>query len=113
MSPCADSSLILGLILSENCDLVRVVDGKIKVGEVIRFMATGFEYEVTQLVSSPLSEKRSELSTGEVGFVCAPIKTIGHTKIGDTVTHADRPAATPLSGYAKVADGLQWYLSSK
>ncbi|MGA1134822.1 MAG: translation elongation factor 4 [bacterium] len=82
--------------------LIRVVDGRIKVGEVIRFMATGFEYEVTQLgVFTPFRKERSELSTGEVGFVCASIKTIGHTKIGDTVTHADRPATTPLSGYAE------------
>ena len=87
----------LGIVI-----LVRVVDGKIKVGEVIRFMATGFEYEVKQLgVFTPFRKERSELSTGEVGFVCASIKTIGHTKIGDTVTHADRPAATPLSGYAE------------
>ena len=87
----------LGIVI-----LVRVVDGKIKVGEVIRFMATGFEYEVTQLgVFTPFRKERFELSTGEVGFVCASIKTIGHTKIGDTVTHADRPATNPLSGYAE------------
>ncbi|MDG2196218.1 MAG: translation elongation factor 4 [SAR324 cluster bacterium] len=87
----------LGIVI-----LIRVVDGRIKVGEVIRFMATGFEYEVTQLgVFTPFREERSELGTGEVGFVCASIKTIGHTKIGDTVTHADRPATTPLSGYAE------------
>ena len=87
----------LGIVI-----LIRVVDGRIKVGEVIRFMATGFEYEVTQLgVFTPFRKERSELGTGEVGFVCASIKTIGHTKIGDTVTHADRPATTPLSGYAE------------
>jgi len=87
----------LGIVI-----LIRVVDGRIKVGEVIRFMATGFEYEVTQLgVFTPFRKERSELSTGEVGFVCASIKTIGHTKIGDTVTHAERPATAPLSGYAE------------
>ena len=87
----------LGIVI-----LIRVVDGRIKVGEVIRFMATGFEYEVTQLgVFTPFRKERSELGTGEVGFVCASIKTIGHTKIGDTVTHADRPATIPLSGYAE------------
>ena len=87
----------LGIVI-----LIRVVDGTIKVGEVIQFMATGFEYEVTQLgVFTPFRKERSELGTGEVGFVCASIKTIGHTKIGDTVTHADRPATTPLSGYAE------------
>tara|TARA_X000000950_G_scaffold117780_1_gene147523 strand:+ start:7213 stop:9042 length:1830 start_codon:yes stop_codon:yes gene_type:complete len=87
----------LGIVI-----LIRVIDGRITVGEVIRFMATGFEYEVTQLgVFTPFRKERSELSTGEVGFVCASIKTIGHTKIGDTVTHAERPATTPLSGYAE------------
>ena len=87
----------LGIVI-----LIRVVDGRIRVGEVIQFMATGFEYEVTQLgVFTPFRKERSELSTGEVGFVCASIKTIGHTKIGDTVTHAERPATTPLSGYAE------------
>ena len=87
----------LGIVI-----LIRVVDGTIKVGEVIQFMATGFEYEVTQLgVFTPFRKERSELSTGEVGFACASIKTIGHTKIGDTVTHANNPATTSLSGYAE------------
>jgi len=65
-------------------------------------MATGKEYEVTQLgVFTPFRRECDELKMGDVGFLCASIKTIGHTRIGDTVTLAEHPAEQPLPGYAE------------
>ena len=87
----------LGIVI-----LIRVVEGAVRLGDQIRFMATGYEYEVTQMgVFTPFRKEREELGPGEVGFVCASIKTIGHTKIGDTVTLANHPAKDPLPGYAE------------
>ncbi|MBF0288304.1 MAG: elongation factor 4 [SAR324 cluster bacterium] len=82
--------------------MVRVIDGSVRTGEKIRFMATGKEYEVTELgIFTPFQQARKELSTGEVGYICASIKTIGHTKIGDTVTLCGNPAQEPLPGYTE------------
>ncbi len=82
--------------------MVRVVDGAVCKGDKIRFMATGQEYEVTQLgIFNPFQEEQKELLTGEVGFISASIKTMGHTKVGDTVTLADNPAQIALPGYAE------------
>ncbi len=81
--------------------MVRVVDGKVRLGDKIRFMATGREYEVMQLGNfNPFQQEKKVLLSGEVGFISASIKTIGHTKIGDTVTLRDYPAREPLPGYA-------------
>ena len=83
--------------------MVRVVDGQVRVGDKIRFMATAREYEVTRLGNfTPFHHEKEVLLSGEVGFICASIKTIGHTKIGDTVTLRDQPSQTPLPGYAEV-----------
>ena len=83
--------------------MVRVVDGRVRVGDKIRFMATAREYEVTRLGNfTPFHHEKEVLLSGEVGFICASIKTIGHTKIGDTVTLRDQPSQIPLPGYAEV-----------
>ena len=82
--------------------MVRVVDGQVRVGDKIRFMVTQQEYEVIQLgIFTPFQEERKTLKAGEVGFICASIKTIGHTKIGDTVTLSDNPAQEALPGYSE------------
>jgi len=82
--------------------MIRVVDGSVRVGDKIRFMATAKEFEVVQLgVFTPFREERSELGLGEVGFLSASIKTIGHTRIGDTVTTVANPSKKALSGYAE------------
>jgi len=82
--------------------MIRIVDGRVNAGDVVHFMATRQDYEVTQLgVFTPFREEHETLGPGEVGFLCASIKTIGHTKIGDTVTLAKRSASQPLSGYAE------------
>ena len=87
----------LGIVI-----MIRVVDGSVRVGDQVIFMATGKEYEVTQLgVFTPFRRECDELKMGDVGFLCASIKTIGHTRIGDTVTLAEHPAEQPLPGYAE------------
>ena len=87
----------LGIVI-----MIRVVDGSVRLGDRVIFMATGKEYEVTQLgVFTPFRRECDELKMGDVGFLCASIKTIGHTRIGDTVTLAEHPADQPLPGYAE------------
>ena len=87
----------LGIVI-----MIRIIDGKVRVGDKIRFMATTKEFEVVQLgVFTPFREECSELGLGEVGYLSASIKTIGHTKIGDTVTTAENPSQEPLAGYAE------------
>lgn len=83
--------------------LCRVVDGAIKKGDKIKFMATGVEYEVLKLgFFTPTPNEVGELDTGEVGFIICGIKSIRDVKVGDTVTHAKKGAATPLAGFKKV-----------
>jgi len=83
---------------------VRIVDGKVQRGDNIRFMSTGNEYTVTEVgYFKPGSLLGSdELTAGEVGYICAAIKDITDATVGDTVTLADRPAASPLPGYKVV-----------
>ena len=81
----------------------RIVDGKLKVGDKIRFMSTGASHEVTELgVSTPKDEKVKELVSGDVGYVCASIKKISDVKIGDTITLDDNPAKEVLPGYKEI-----------
>ncbi len=83
--------------------LVRVVDGSLRKGQKIRMMATGAEYELTELgVFAPFPFALEELRTGEVGFLAASIKSVEDTKVGDTVTDARRRAETPLPGFKEV-----------
>ena len=87
----------LGIVI-----MIRIIDGKVRVGDKIRFMATTKEFEVVQLgVFTPFREECSELGLGEVGYLSASIKTIGHTRIGDTVTTAENPSQEALAGYAE------------
>ncbi|HEX7927586.1 MAG TPA: translation elongation factor 4, partial [bacterium] len=83
--------------------LVRVVNGTLKKGDTIRFTATGKEFEVaTVSKATPLRKEVDILAAGEVGFISAAIKVIHDARVGDTVMHADRPAAEPLPGYKHV-----------
>ena len=80
--------------------LVRIVNGSIKVGDKIKLMATGASYDVTELgVRTPKEEKRDILYSGEVGFICASIKSISDIKVGDTITLDNNPCIKPLPGY--------------
>jgi GTP-binding protein LepA len=83
--------------------LVRVVDGRIKLKDKVLLVATGGIYEVTRLgVFSPEMVDRQELSAGEVGFLVAGIKKLQDAKVGDTITHKDRPTTEPLPGFREV-----------
>lgn len=80
--------------------LSRVVNGSVKVGDKIKMMATGATYDITEiLVHSPKEVKVDELYAGEVGCICASIKSINDVKVGDTITNALNPASKPLPGY--------------
>jgi GTP-binding protein LepA len=73
--------------------LVRVVDGTLKVGQRIKFMATGAAYDVDRVgYFTPKQVLINELTPGEVGFITAGVKNIHDTKVGDTITDEKRPA---------------------
>ena len=79
---------------------VRVVDGQIKAGQKIRFMATGKEFEVIEVGTfAPERRVGQTIGTGEVGYVAASIKTIGDATVGDTITDTLHPASESLGGY--------------
>ncbi|RBW70492.1 translation elongation factor 4 [Bacillus taeanensis] len=82
---------------------IRIVEGSVKVGEKIRMMATGKEFEVTELgVFTPKPIAKKELSVGDVGFLTAAIKNVGDTQVGDTITTVKNPADQSLPGYRKM-----------
>ncbi|MBW8723786.1 MAG: elongation factor 4 [Inquilinus limosus] len=80
--------------------LVRVVEGTLKVGQKVRFMATGAARELDRVgYFTPKAVQVRELGPGEVGFITAGIKEIAETKVGDTITEDRRPAAAALPGF--------------
>ncbi|WP_054950048.1 translation elongation factor 4 [Numidum massiliense] len=82
---------------------IRVVDGVIKKGMTIEMMATGKQFTVDEVgMFTPHPVAVEELSSGDVGFVIGGIKTVGDTRVGDTMTDAARPAAEPLPGYQRM-----------
>ena len=82
---------------------VCIKDGEVKVGDKIRFMQNNTEYEITELgVKTPNEIKRDKLVAGEVGYLCASIKSIKDINIGDTITLVDNPCAQALPGYRKM-----------
>ena len=83
--------------------LFRIMDGVLKVGDVIHLMAGNRDYEVVRLgVFSPNAIDVAELGAGEVGFLCANIKELGHARVGDTITLRDNPADEPVPGFKEV-----------
>ena len=83
--------------------LVRIVDGELEKGKKIRVMSTGRDFCVDQVgIFTPKRTPRAKLMTGEVGYVVAGIKDIDGAPVGDTLTLAERPAATPLPGFQAV-----------
>ncbi|MBB5173955.1 translation elongation factor 4 [Texcoconibacillus texcoconensis] len=81
----------------------RVVEGGIRPGDKIRMMATEKDFEVQELgVFTPNPEARDELTVGDVGFLTASIKNVGDSRVGDTITHANRPAPEMLPGYKRM-----------
>lgn len=83
--------------------LVRMVDGTIKKGDKIKFMATDRDYEVLRMGKyKPFPAPQETLEAGEVGFIICGIKDIRDVKVGDTVTGAKHPAAEPLAGFQRI-----------
>jgi GTP-binding protein LepA len=81
---------------------IRVVDGRIGPGMRMRMMSTGRDFVVDEVgVFRPVMTPIAELRTGEVGYVVASIKNVRDSRVGDTVTDAERPASEPLAGYRK------------
>lgn len=81
---------------------VRIFDGEVKVGDKIRFMASGSDYEVIELgINSPKEIKKDKLSAGEVGWISASLKNIQDIQVGDTITLTNNPTPEPLPGYKK------------
>ncbi len=82
---------------------VRVFDGKVKIGDKIQMMKTGKAYEVTEVgVFTPSMKPVNELCVGDVGYICASIKNLSDTKVGDTITDAENPCSEALPGYKDV-----------
>ncbi len=83
--------------------LVRIFDGVVKPGMKIKLMSTGRIFEISEVgIFSPKRTKTNELKAGAVGYVVAGMKDVSDTKVGDTLTDADRPTMTPLPGYREV-----------
>lgn len=83
--------------------LVRIFDGVVKPGTKIKLMSTGRIFEISEVgIFSPKRTKTNELQAGAVGYVVAGMKDVSDTKVGDTLTDADRPTVTPLPGYREV-----------
>ncbi|MEX1308119.1 MAG: translation elongation factor 4, partial [Eubacteriales bacterium] len=81
---------------------VRVIDGEVKKGDEIRYMATKKDFEVTEVgIFSPGQIPVKMLRAGDVGYIAASVKNVADTRVGDTVTHTQNPTAEPLPGYKK------------
>ena len=81
----------------------RIKNGKVSVGDKIKMMQTGSVYEVTELgVHNPKEEHKQELTSGEVGYITASIKSLEDVKVGDTLTLESNPTDKPFEGYKQV-----------
>lgn len=82
---------------------IRIFEGTVKAGDKIKMMATGKEFEVTEVgVFTPKATPVDRLSVGEVGYLTASIKHVGDTRVGDTITNAKNGTTEPLPGYRKL-----------
>ncbi|EFN51311.1 hypothetical protein CHLNCDRAFT_49251 [Chlorella variabilis] len=80
----------------------RVMDGELRRGDLVKFMNTGCEYDITELgVLSPKAVEVDSLYAGEVGYLAASIKQVADARVGDTVTLKKQPAAEALGGYTE------------
>lgn len=83
---------------------IRIMQGKLKVGDSIKLMATGSKHNIVECgyLRATNLEPTSELSSGEVGYIAASIKTVSDARVGDTVTTVENSALEPLPGYRAV-----------
>ncbi len=81
----------------------KIVDGSIEPGDIIRFFSHGRQFEVDEVGCRRLQNiPLPKMSAGEVGYLYASIKNVADTRVGDTITHAKKPAASPLPGFVAV-----------
>ncbi|HJA69913.1 MAG TPA: translation elongation factor 4 [Firmicutes bacterium] len=109
--PKGDAQAPLQALIFDSCydnfkgalSFVRIKNGSVKVGDRIRMMSTNAEFEVTETgVFTPHYTPCDMLSAGDVGYIAASIKNVSQTRVGDTITGADRPAESALPGYKEV-----------
>ena len=83
---------------------IRVVEGTLRPGDRIKLMSTGAEFDVVEVgYMEPFGLNKGEfLAAGDVGYITASIKSVGETRVGDTVTLANNPASEPLPGFKEV-----------
>lgn len=82
---------------------VRIMQGAVKSGEAIKMMSSGLEYKVEQLGIFKIDyEEKDKLEAGDVGYIISGLKTVSDVKVGDTITGAQNPAASALSGFKEV-----------
>ncbi len=82
---------------------IRVVEGELKAGDMIKFFSTGKKFEVQEVGVMRLKQiKKDLLSAGDVGYLIAGAKEVSDTQVGDTITHVHNPATEPLPGYREV-----------
>ncbi len=83
---------------------VRIMDGSVKIGTKIKMFETKDKtFDVTEVgIFAPSMQPVAELKAGDVGYICASIKTVSDTKVGDTITNAENPCSEPLKGYKEV-----------
>lgn len=82
---------------------VRVKNGRIKTGSIIRMMSSGIDYKVEQIGIFKIDYEPTDfLEAGDVGYIIAGIKTVSDVRVGDTITNADNPALEPLAGFKEV-----------
>ncbi len=81
----------------------RIVNGRIRAGDIIKFMSNDVEYKVEEVgIFRIRREAQKELAAGQVGYILAGVKTVRDTRPGDTITHSDAPCAAPLPGFKEV-----------
>ncbi len=83
--------------------LIRVINGRIKTNDWVKFVATGKEYQADEIGVLKLAQNpREVLSAGDVGYIISGIKTSREVKVGDTITHVDRPCSNAIAGFENV-----------
>ena len=109
--PQGDADAPLQALIFDSCydnfkgalSFVRIKNGTVRVGDKILMMSTGAQFEVTETgVFTPGYTPCESLSAGDVGYIAASIKNVSQTRVGDTITQADRPAKEALPGYKEV-----------
>ena len=81
----------------------KIVNGTLKKGDKVKFVNTGSEYDADEVGILRMDmEPRSEVTCGDVGYICSGIKTSTEVKVGDTITHQDRPCEKAIAGFEEV-----------